>query len=82
MKKYLMLLIMGCLATGVLHASNQKQVDPQYEDRDFDGVIDRDDRCPNTPFFAIVNKKGCMVERIKITKEQEESVKEILSQRR
>ncbi|WP_457606022.1 hypothetical protein [Nitratifractor sp.] len=35
-----------------------------YQDRDMDGVIDRYDRCPNTPFFALVNKRGCMIKRL------------------
>ena len=30
-----------------------------YEDSDLDGVIDADDRCPNTPFSELVDINGC-----------------------
>jgi len=74
-------LLVLVLAVGALQASSgDKKIDPRYADRDMDGVIDRDDRCPDTPFFALVNKNGCMIQKIKISKEQEESVKEFLSQ--
>ena len=31
------------------------------KDRDGDGVLDRTDRCPNTPKGAKVNRQGCWV---------------------
>ena len=34
-------------------------------DRDMDGVSDERDQCKNTPFWAIVNSKGCTVKRIR-----------------
>ena len=30
-----------------------------YEDQDIDGVEDSVDECPNTPFDALVDKRGC-----------------------
>ncbi len=37
-------------------------------DKDMDGVIDSVDRCPNTPFFDIVDRAGCSVKHIAISK--------------
>jgi len=34
-------------------------------DRDMDGVSDDRDQCKNTPFWAVVNSKGCTVKRIR-----------------
>jgi hypothetical protein len=34
-------------------------------DRDMDGVSDERDQCKNTPFWAIVNSKGCTIKRIR-----------------
>ena len=34
-------------------------------DRDMDGVSDDRDQCRNTPFWAVVNSKGCTVKRIR-----------------
>ena len=48
-------------------------------DRDLDGVPDRYDRCSNTPFFALVNKNGCTVKKLKVSKKREKEVKRILS---
>ncbi len=48
-------------------------------DRDLDGVPDRYDRCPNTPFFALVNKNGCTVKKLKVSKKREKEVMRILS---
>jgi len=31
-----------------------------YEDQDIDGVEDSIDECPNTPFDALVDKRGCL----------------------
>ena len=33
-------------------------------DRDMDGVSDDRDQCKNTPFWAVVNSRGCTVKRI------------------
>ncbi len=33
-------------------------------DRDMDGVQDDRDQCKNTPFWAVVNSKGCTVKRL------------------
>ena len=33
-------------------------------DRDMDGVSDDHDQCRNTPFWAVVNSRGCTVKRI------------------
>jgi hypothetical protein len=37
-------------------------------DSDFDGVPDKLDKCPNTPFLALVDKNGCMIKKLSITK--------------
>jgi hypothetical protein len=34
-------------------------------DRDMDGVSDDRDQCKNTPFWAIVDSRGCTVKRIR-----------------
>ncbi len=34
-------------------------------DRDMDGVSDDRDQCKNTPFWAVVNSRGCTVKRIR-----------------
>jgi hypothetical protein len=34
-------------------------------DQDMDGVSDKHDRCKNTPFWAMVNSRGCTVKKIK-----------------
>jgi hypothetical protein len=36
-------------------------------DSDFDGVSDRYDECPNTPFSDLVDSRGCSVEKVKIS---------------
>ncbi|WP_292664078.1 hypothetical protein [Nitratifractor sp.] len=48
-------------------------------DKDLDGVPDRYDRCPHTPFFALVNKYGCTVKKLKLSKKQEKEIKRMLS---
>jgi len=35
-----------------------------YQDSDLDGVEDSKDKCPNTPFFVLVDKYGCPVKEI------------------
>lgn len=34
-------------------------------DQDMDGVRDDRDACKNTPFWVIVNSKGCPIKKIK-----------------
>ncbi|SMC10010.1 hypothetical protein [Nitratiruptor tergarcus] len=36
----------------------------EYHDEDLDGVPDRLDRCPHTPFSDIVDEYGCSIERL------------------
>ena len=50
-----------------------------YKDTDLDGVVDRYDRCPHTPFFALVNKKGCTIKKIRLSKEKEKEIRKLLS---
>ncbi len=38
-----------------------------FVDSDFDGVSDRYDECPNTPFSDLVDDKGCSVKKVAIT---------------
>ncbi len=40
-----------------------------YIDSDFDGVGDRYDKCPNTPFSDLVDKNGCTIKKVSIIKE-------------
>jgi hypothetical protein len=80
MKKLTLLLLAASLS--LLAAGSHQKLKADYQDRDMDGVIDRYDRCPHTPFFALVNKKGCMIKKIKISKEKEREVRKLLSQRR
>jgi len=80
MKKMLSLVTLLMLGSSALHAAPGKNAAKKLQDRDLDGVIDKYDRCPNTPFFAIVNKNGCMIKRLKVSKDQERKIKELLSQ--
>ena len=81
MKKVIAVVLLAFLQILPLSAASEKtKIDPRFADRDMDGVIDRDDRCPDTPFLALVDRNGCTVETIKVSKEQEESLKKILSQ--
>ena len=82
MRKSLFLLLAALLGTGTLYAAKHKKVRKSYQDRDLDGVIDRYDRCPHTPFFAIVNKNGCMIKRLKVSRDQERAIKKLISQSR
>ncbi len=52
MKKFVILLLI--IPIGVMAA-----------DRDMDGVSDDRDQCKNTPFWAVVNSRGCTVKRIR-----------------
>ncbi len=49
-----------CLCKGV-KAPPKKAPCKMPKDRDGDGVLDRADRCPNTPKGAKVNRQGCCV---------------------
>jgi len=51
MKKKLLFLVLGCLATSLF----------AYSDSDMDGVADSVDQCPNTPLTALVDIHGCSV---------------------
>ena len=37
------------------------------QDSDMDGVDDKFDKCPNTPFLALVDKNGCQIKKIYTT---------------
>jgi hypothetical protein len=80
MKKMILLLLAASVS--LLAAGSHKKLQASYNDRDMDGVVDKYDRCPHTPFFAIVNKKGCMIKKVKISKEQEREIRKLLSRRR
>ncbi len=58
MIKFLILLIM--LLQGVAYA---------YIDSDFDGVADRYDACPHTPFSDLVDAQGCTIQKVPLAKE-------------
>jgi len=81
MKKILLFALLFAVGASSLQARYHKKIRKSYQDKDLDGVIDKRDRCPNTPFFAIVNKNGCMIKRLNVSKEQERKVKEILTRR-
>ncbi len=40
-----------------------------YSDSDFDGVSDKRDACPNTPFSDLVDARGCSVSKVPLAKE-------------
>jgi hypothetical protein len=66
----------------LLAAGSHSKSKAGVQDRDLDGVPDRYDRCPHTPFFALVNKKGCMVKRLKVSREKERQIRELLARKR
>lgn len=41
-----------------------------YQDSDLDGVDDTRDKCPNTPFYYLVDKYGCPIKRIDLYKKE------------
>jgi len=52
-------------------------------DRDLDGVFDNRDCCPHTPFWALVNRNGCMIQKIHLPeKKVRERQKHLSTQRR
>jgi hypothetical protein len=58
-----------------------KEVPVHAADQDMDGVPDRYDRCPETPFFALVNKEGCTVKKLKVSREKEAVITKMLSKK-
>ena len=80
MKRIFILSLTATLAFA--SAGGHKKLKRSYQDRDLDGVIDKYDRCPHTPFFAIVNKKGCTIKRLHISKEQEKTLRKLLRAKR
>ena len=81
MKRVLILLSLLSLSFLAARGHHQhKKV--SLQDRDMDGVVDRYDRCPHTPFFALVNKNGCTIKKIHLSKEKEKELKQLLSRRR
>ncbi len=78
--KHIVLLL---FSLGLLSAGNPYySVKSEYRGKDMDGVVDRDDRCPHTPFFALVNKNGCAVKRLKLSKKQKREIQRLLFSRR
>ena len=55
---------------------------PPFADRDLDGVFDNRDRCPHTPFWAQVNRNGCMIRKIHLPKQKTRQVRKHLTQDR
>ena len=78
MKRIYLVTLTGLALCSVLQAATSDRASAQT-DRDLDGVIDRYDRCPHTPFFALVNKNGCMIKRLKVSPEREREVKKLLT---
>ena len=77
-----LLLALAIATVSFASAKDHHRIKRSYQDRDMDGVIDKYDRCPHTPFFAIVNKKGCTVKRLHISKEQEKTLRKLLRAKR
>ncbi len=80
MKKLSILILSTIFA--LLSAGTHSKSKASLQDRDLDGVPDRYDRCPHTPFFALVNKKGCMVKRLDVSREKERRIRELLAHTR
>ncbi|MCH1422399.1 MAG: phospholipase D-like domain-containing protein, partial [Candidatus Poseidoniaceae archaeon] len=53
---------LGCDLAGVLPEDNSSQIDNELLDDDADGVINRDDVCPDTPANVPVSDDGCSTE--------------------
>ena len=53
---------LGCDLAGVLPEDNSSQIDYELLDDDEDGVINRDDVCPDTPASVPVSDDGCSTE--------------------
>ena len=77
MKRFFLLTLAASVS--LLAAGSHKKLRSSYKDKDMDGVIDKYDRCPHTPFFAIVNKNGCTIKKLKVSKEQERRIRKLLS---
>ncbi len=39
-----------------------------FKDSDMDGVIDKRDRCKHTPFFDLVDRRGCTIKTLVVKK--------------
>ncbi len=76
------IILFGVLSIVVFAASGPRDSKAAWSDRDMDGVIDRYDRCPNTPFFALVNKNGCTVKQLKVSKKRKREIQRLLSSQR
>ena len=70
------------LGTASLQAGKHTTAASSYRDSDLDGVVDRNDRCPHTPFFALVNRKGCMIKKLRVSAERERLLTRLLSRKR
>jgi hypothetical protein len=77
MKRFFLLILAASVS--LVAAGSHKKIRSAYKDKDMDGVIDKYDRCPHTPFFAIVNKNGCMIKKLKVSREKERSIRKLLS---
>ena len=75
------LLLLAFLGSSLLWAGSSPHRSAT-SDRDLDGVPDRYDRCPNTPFFALVNKNGCTVKKLKLSEKREKELIRMLSSTR
>ena len=74
------LILLSVLSLSLLAArGHHHHKKASFQDQDMDGVIDRYDRCPHTPFFALVNKNGCTIKKIHLSKEKEKKLKQLLS---
>ena len=76
-------LVLFLFSLGLLSAGNPHNPgNAGYRDKDMDGVSDRFDRCPNTPFFALVNRNGCMIKRLKVSGRSHQMAIRFLQKRR
>ena len=76
------IILFGVLSIAVFAANGHKASKASWGDRDMAGVADRYDRCPNTPFFALVNKNGCTVKQLKVSKKRKREIQRLLSSQR
>jgi len=53
------LVLISVMAVGIFASQS-------FKDSDRDGVIDKRDRCRHTPFFDIVDKRGCTVKTLAV----------------
>ncbi len=81
MIRALVLLAIAGLSLLAARGHHHRQIRANWHDKDLDGVLDRYDRCPNTPFFAIVDKRGCTIKRPRISPAQRKALERYLSRR-